>query len=54
VELESRGPSARELRLLAALDAVEIVATIRTAPGGMLRGRLTLVEDTGWHRPYCD
>ena len=54
MRLESEHPSARELMLLEALDALEIVATIGTAPGGVLRGRLRLVEDTGWQRPYCD
>lgn len=54
IRFESRSPTAREFILLEALDALEIIATIGTAPGGTLRGRFRLVEDTGWHRPYCD
>ena len=54
LQFDTRSPSAWQLKFLEAHDALEIVATIGTAPGGTLRGRLRLVEDSGWQRPYCD
>ena len=54
LRLESHRPTASELRLLESLNGLDMLVTIGTAPGGTLRGKLQLLEDTEWERPYCD
>lgn len=52
-DLTSSQPSAWLLARLEESGHLEIVATVATGTGGVLRGRLNLVFETGWERPYC-